>query len=83
MVGTAAMFGLLALGLFVWSGLLFWAFIVFFLAGRKGVPPLDDLTPISAVRRAIGWVSFVLLLAIILPVPVAFLESLGIRCPYL
>lgn len=82
-IGVAAMSGLLALGLFVWTGLLFWAFIVFFIAGRKGLPPLNDITPLSPLRLGIGGFAFALLLAILLPVPRSLLTSLGVPCPYL
>ncbi len=83
MISTAAMFALFGLGLFVWSGLLFWAFIVFFIAGRKGLPPLNDLTPLAPPRLALGWVAMAILAAILIPVPHGLFESLGIRCPYL
>lgn len=83
MISTAAMFALFGLGVFVWSGLLFWAFIVFFIAGRKGLPPLNDLTPLSLPRLAVGWLAIAILAAILIPVPHSLFESLGIRCPYL
>ena len=81
-IGTAALITLFFLGLFVWSGLLMWAFIVYFIAGRKGIPPLNDITRLDAGRSAIGAFSFLLLLAILIPVPHAFYQSLGIHCPY-
>lgn len=83
MIGTAAMFTLFALGLFVWSGLLMWAFIVYFIAGRKGLPPLNDLTPLQTSRLALGWLAMIILAAILIPVPHSVFESMGIRCPYL
>jgi len=83
MISTTAMFALFGLGLFVWSGLLFWAFIVYFIAGRKGLPPLNDLTPLAPPRRAVGWFAMLILAAILIPVPHSLFESLGIRCPYL
>lgn len=82
-ISSAALFTLFFLGLFVWSGLLFWAFIAWFIAGQKGIPPLNDITRLDSGRFAIGVVSFVLLLAILIPVPHAFWQSLGIHCPYL
>lgn len=82
-IGTVAMVALFALGLFVWSGLLFWAFLVFFIAGSKGLPPLNDLSVIDGRRFALGTASFVLLAAILVPIPHALFSSLGIRCPYL
>lgn len=83
MISTAAMFALFGLGLFVWSGLLFWAFIVFFITGRKSLPPLNDLTPLTPPRLALGWLTMAILAAILFPVPHGLFESLGIRCPYL
>lgn len=82
-IGMIAMFSLFALGLFVWSGLLFWAFIVYFIAGRKGIPPLNNVTRLSPGRMAVGWFAFAILLAILAPVPHALYEALGIHCPYL
>lgn len=82
-ISTAALMTLFILGLFVWSGLLMWAFIVYFIAGRKGIPPLNDITRLDAGRSAIGAFSFSLLLAILIPVPHAFYQSLGIHCPYI
>lgn len=82
-ISSAALFTLFFLGLFVWSGLLFWAFIAWFIAGSKGLPPLNDITRLDPIRYAIGVFSFVLLFAILIPVPHAFWETLGIHCPYL
>ncbi|MPZ21724.1 MAG: site-2 protease family protein, partial [Luteitalea sp.] len=82
-IATLAMVTLVLLGLFVWSGLLFWAFIAFFIAGRKGLPPLNDLTVLDTRRLAVGIFSFALLVAILLPVPHGLYETIGIHCPYL
>ena len=81
-VGTAAMIALVLLGLFVWSGLLYWAFIAFFVAGGKGLPPLNDVSAIDARRQAVGVFSFALLVAILLPVPRGLYETLGVHSPY-
>lgn len=40
-VGIGTMLTLVVLGLFVWSGLLFWALIIFLIAGRGDVPTLE------------------------------------------
>lgn len=82
-LGTAALLGLLFLGLFVWSGLLTWAFIVYFVAGCKGMPPLNDVTPLSLRRQAVGIFAFVLLVLILMPVPHRLYDALAIHCPYL
>lgn len=82
-IGTAALVALFGLGIFVWSGLLFWAFIVWFIAGRKGLPPLNDITPLGTGRIALGWLVLAILAAILIPVPHELFQSLGISCPYL
>jgi hypothetical protein len=82
-IGTAALFGLVFLGLFVWSGLLTWALIVYFIAGGKGLPPLNDVSRMDAGRMAVGVFAFVLLFLILAPVPHRLYDALGIRCPYL
>jgi membrane-associated protease RseP (regulator of RpoE activity) len=67
-ISTIAMWSLLLLGLFVWPGLLTWALIVFFIAGR-GTPPLNDITPISRGRLWLGWLAFAILVLVLVPVP--------------
>jgi membrane-associated protease RseP (regulator of RpoE activity) len=82
-IGRAALFALVFLGLFVWSGLLTWALIVYFIAGGKGLPPLNDVSRMGSGRLAIGAFAFVLLFLILAPVPHALYDALGIHCPYL
>lgn len=81
-IGMVALFSLFLLGLFVWSGLLFWAIIVFFIAGTRSAPPLNDVTKLDTRRVAIGAFAFVLLFLILTPVPHGFYQTLGIHCPY-
>jgi Zn-dependent protease len=69
-ISRVAMWILILLAVFVWQGLLLWAIIVFFIA-RRVTPPLNDLTPIPHNRRWIGYLSFVILAAILLPFPQA------------
>lgn len=83
MISTGALVALFGLGIFVWSGLLFWAFIVWFITGRKGLPPLNDITTLGAGRLALGWFALAILAAILIPVPHELFESLGVSCPYL
>ena len=80
-IGSIAMWSLLLLGLFVWPGLLTWALIVFFIAGRS-VPPLNDLTPLTPGRKWLGYAALVILLLILAPLPHAFWPAAGIHCPY-
>lgn len=82
-ISTVALTCLFFLGLFVWSGLLMWALIAFFMAGGKGIASANDLIRLDPGRKALGVVAFVILLLILTPVPHAFYESLGIHCPYL
>lgn len=82
-IGTAALFSLVFLGLFVWSGLLTWAFIVYFIAGGKGLPPLNDVSRLGWGRMAFGAFAFVLLFLILAPVPHRLYDALGVHCPYL
>lgn len=82
-IGRATLFAMVGLGLFVWSGLLFWALIVFFIAGTAGMPPMEDVTPLGVRRRAVAWSAFALLALILLPVPHALSPQIGLHCPYL
>ncbi len=81
-IGMVAMFALVLLALFVWSGLLVWVIIVFFLAGIKSAPPLNDVSKLDSSRVAVGALVFILLFLMLTPVPHAFYRSLGIFCPY-
>jgi membrane-associated protease RseP (regulator of RpoE activity) len=67
-VSTVAMWTLLLVAVFFRPGLMMWAILVFFLAGRP-IPPLDDLTPITRARMALGVFAFLILAAILAPVP--------------
>jgi len=82
-IGTVALFGMFLLGVFVWQGLLTWAIIVYFIAGTKSAPPLDDVTALGKQRVAIGAFAFVILFLILTPVPHALYSSLGFECPYI
>jgi len=81
-VGWVAFFLLIALGIFVWSGWLTWAFLIFFLGGFKHQPALNELPSPGPVRRAVGAFSFLLLFLILAPVPHRFMAALGVSCPY-
>lgn len=81
-IGMVALFALFLLALFVWSGLLIWAIIVFFIAGIKSPPPLNDFSKLDSRRVALGAFAFVLLFLMLTPVPHPFYNALGIYCPY-
>jgi membrane-associated protease RseP (regulator of RpoE activity) len=82
-LSMVALAGLFLLALFVWPGLMFWAFIVFFLAGTHDAPAANDVTPVNGPRRVLGCFTFLLLLLIIVPVPHLFSQMIGLHSPYL
>jgi membrane-associated protease RseP (regulator of RpoE activity) len=71
-VGVAA-FGALLLLAAVTASLnwVVWAALLFFLIGFHHSPPIDDLTPLTPGRYALGFVCLVLLVLLIPPVPIA------------
>jgi membrane-associated protease RseP (regulator of RpoE activity) len=70
LVGMATFVALLALGLITWSPNWFvWAGLIFFLVGFHHAPPLDDMTPLTPTRRAVGVLCLVLLVLLLPPVP--------------
>ena len=81
-ISSVATWSLFLLAIFVWPGLMLWAIIVLFIAGR-GTPPLNDITPISTGRRWIGYATFLILAMILIPLPHAFWQAAEIYCPYL
>ena len=81
-IGNIALWTLVLLAIFVWPGLMMWAIIVFFIAG-KTVPPLNDLTPLSSDRRWLGYAIFVILGLILAPLPHSLWMAAGLHCPYL
>jgi membrane-associated protease RseP (regulator of RpoE activity) len=81
-ISNLAMWTLFIMAVFFWPGLLFWAIIVFFLAGSSS-PPLNDITPISTGRLWLGYVAFVILALILIPLPLSWWNALGIYSPYL
>jgi len=82
-ISMVAMIGLFLLALFVWPGLMFWAFIVFFIAGTRDAPAANDLTPVGAMRTLVGYFTFLILLLIIVPVPHSLYQAMGLHCAYL
>jgi len=82
-ISVVALVSLSALAFFVWPGLMMWAFIVFFMAGTRDAPPINDITPITASRKVLGYLTFTLLLVILVPAPHTLYRAFGIHCPYL
>ena len=71
-ISIATFLGLLALGAVTGSGNWFvWAFLLFFVMGFRHQPPLDDLSPLSPGRYAVGFFCLLLLVLLIPPVPIA------------
>jgi hypothetical protein len=81
-ISSVSLWSLFLLAIFVWPGLLMWAIIVFFIAGI-GASPLEDVTPLTPWRRRLGYVTFAILIGILLPLPHALWQAAGIHCPYL
>ena len=82
-ISVGGLMTLFALALFVWPGLMMWALVVWFIAGDRDARPLNDVTPLNTGRRVLGWLVFVILAAILIPVPHALYPTFGIHCPYL
>jgi membrane-associated protease RseP (regulator of RpoE activity) len=81
-ISSVAMWSLFLLALFVWPGLIMWALIVFFIAGR-GSPPLNDVTPLDGVRIMLGYFALLILLLILAPMPNSLWDIANDVCPYL
>jgi membrane-associated protease RseP (regulator of RpoE activity) len=81
-ISIVALVSLFSLALFVWPGLLMFAFIVFFLAGTRDAPATNDLTGLDRSRQALGYFAFALLALILVPVPHSLYGTFGIHCPY-
>jgi Zn-dependent protease len=81
-ISIVALVSIFLLSLFVWPGLMMWAFIVFFIAGTRDTPAANDLTSLDPSRQALGYFAFVLLALILVPVPHSLYGNFGIHCPY-
>ena len=81
-ISVVALVLLFLLALFLWPGLMMWAFIVFFIAGTRDTPAANDVTPLDLSRQALGYFAFLLLALILVPVPHSLYGTFGIHCPY-
>jgi membrane-associated protease RseP (regulator of RpoE activity) len=81
-ISTVGMALLFLLAMFVWPGLILWAFVVFFIAGTRDTPAANDVTPLDPARKLLAYFTFLLLLLII-PVPWALFSKIGLHSPYL
>ena len=66
----------------VLAGLLMWAIIVFFMAGR-GTPPPNDVSPLPLGRKLLRVMAFVILALILIPLLEAMTspQAQDMRCP--
>jgi membrane-associated protease RseP (regulator of RpoE activity) len=70
-VGIVTVVATLALGVITWSPNWFvWSALVVFLIGFHHSPPLDDVTPLSSGRRALGAFCLILFVLLIPPIPI-------------
>jgi membrane-associated protease RseP (regulator of RpoE activity) len=71
LVGMATFLALLALGALTWSvNWVVWGLFVLFFVGFNHGPPLDDVTPLTPGRRALGLACLVLLVLLVPPMPI-------------
>lgn len=66
----AAVFVLIFLGLFVWPGWLFWAFLTL-LMGIRHPRPIDPDTPLDAGRKILGLIALIIFIITFMPTPFA------------
>jgi hypothetical protein len=59
-----------------------WVIIVFLIAGR-GAPPLNDVTPLDAGRKVVGYLAMLILILILAPMPHSLWDGANDICPYL
>jgi membrane-associated protease RseP (regulator of RpoE activity) len=70
-VGIATFIALLALGAITWSAnWVVWGMFVFLFVGFHHAPPLDDVTPLTPGRRAVGFACLMLLALLVPPIPI-------------
>lgn len=71
LVGVGTFVALLGLGLLTGAvNWVVWAALLFFLVGFQHSPPLDDVTPLTPGRRAVGVLCLLLLVLLVPPVPI-------------
>lgn len=63
-------FALIFLGLFVWSGWLFWAFLTLII-GIRHPKPIDVYTPLDAKRKTLGVIALIIFVITFMPTPFA------------
>lgn len=68
-VSYGVFFSLVVMGIFLWIGWLFWAFITSIIVRFHHPPPEDKLIELGLKRKIIGVVALILLVLTFLPVP--------------
>jgi membrane-associated protease RseP (regulator of RpoE activity) len=63
-------------------GLMMWAFVVYFMAGR-GIPPLNDVSKIGKGRLFLGLLALIILALIVIPMPEGKSAADGLTRSYL
>ncbi len=66
--------GLLVLLGFVWSGWWLWAALIYFV-NRRHAELLDEITPLDARRATLAWVTLILFVLVITPVPLMLISG--------
>ncbi len=66
--------GLLVLLGFVWSGWWLWAALIYFV-NRRHAELLDEITPLDARRTTLAWVTLILFVLVITPVPLMLISG--------
>jgi membrane-associated protease RseP (regulator of RpoE activity) len=62
-------------GLLLWPTWLIWAFLAS-LTGLRHPPPHDDITPLDARRKVVGWLTVLVFALIIMPQPIIVRQGL-------
>lgn len=61
---------LFILGLFFWSGWLFFSFLILFLLGTQHAPPLNEVTPLDTKRKILGIIALLIFIISFTPIPI-------------
>ena len=68
-MGYVVVAAMVAVGFFFWQGWLFWALMIFLIIGTGHPPPLNELAPLGAKRKALGYAVIVIFALLFVPNP--------------
>ena len=68
-VGFVVVGLMVVVGLVFWQGWLFWALLIFLVIGVGHPPPLNELAPLGAGRKALGYAMIVVFVLLFVPIP--------------